>query len=148
MLAEPFRASTRDRLNAIKQREDYRPIAPCCRIEDAGAAFREDFADPYMLYFRTVRSPDLGAVTHVDGSARTQTVSRDDNAPLHELLTAFSAQYGLGVLCNTSLNFKTKGFINTMSDLIEFSESHDIDGMVVGDTWYERRRDNNTPLDY
>lgn len=140
ILAEPFHDRTRDRLNAIKKREDYRPIAPCCRIEDVSAAFGESFPDPYMLYFRTVRSPELKAVTHVDGSARAQTVTRDSNPPLHRLLTAFASQYGLGVLCNTSLNFKARGFINTMSELAEFCESHDLDGMVVGDAWYERRR--------
>jgi hydroxymethyl cephem carbamoyltransferase len=141
ILAEPFHERTRDRLNAIKKREDYRPIAPCCQIEDAAAAFHESFADPYMLYFRTVRSSELRAVTHVDGAARAQTVSRDSNPALHRLLTAFAGQYGLGVLCNTSLNFKARGFINTMSELAEFCQSHDLDGMVVGDVWYERRRD-------
>jgi hydroxymethyl cephem carbamoyltransferase len=140
ILAEPFHAGTRDRLNTIKKREGYRPIAPCCRIEDAAAAFHEGFADPYMLYFRTVRSAELRAVTHVDGSARAQTVSRESNPALHELLTAFASQYGLGVLCNTSLNFKATGFINTMSDLVAFCQSHDLDGMVVNDVWYERRR--------
>ncbi|WP_279510096.1 carbamoyltransferase C-terminal domain-containing protein [Actinomadura sp. 7K507] len=140
LLAEPFHERTRDRLNAIKKREDYRPIAPVCRIEDAGAAFGDDFPDPYMLYFRAVGHPELRAVTHVDGSARVQTVSRDAHPPLHELLSAFAELHGLGVLCNTSLNFKGTGFINTMSDLLEFSETHGLDGMVVGDTWYERRR--------
>jgi hydroxymethyl cephem carbamoyltransferase len=57
LLAEPFGERTRDRLNAIRKREDYRPIAPCCRIEDTAAAFGEDFPDPYMLYFRTVPPP-------------------------------------------------------------------------------------------
>jgi hydroxymethyl cephem carbamoyltransferase len=141
ILAEPFHERTRDRLNAIKKREDYRPIAPCCRIEDVTAAFHGSFADPYMLYFRTVRSSELKAVTHVDGSARAQTVSRDSNPALHRLLTAFASQHGLGVLCNTSLNFKARGFINTMSELAEFCESHDVDDMVVGDVWYERRCD-------
>ena len=140
ILAEPFRERTRDRLNTIKKREDYRPIAPCCRIEDAGSAFNESFADPYMLYFRTVRSPELNAVTHADGSARAQTVSRDSNPALHRLLTAFANRYGLGVLCNTSLNFKARGFINTMSELAEFCGTQDLDGMVVGDAWYQRRR--------
>ena len=141
LLAEPFHDRTRDRLNAIKQREDYRPIAPCCRIEDVMEAFHEGFADPYMLNFRTVRSPELKAVTHVNGSARAQTVSRDSNSALHQLLTAFASQYGLGVLCNTSLNFKARGFINRMSELVEFCESHDVDSMVIGDVWYERRHD-------
>ena len=74
----------------------YRPIAPCCRIEDAGKVFDSDFEDPYMLYFRCVVSADLGAVTHVDGSARVQTVSREGNKPLHELLSAFASAHGRG----------------------------------------------------
>lgn len=139
LLAEPFHAETRDRLNAIKQREVYRPIAPCCRIEDVDAAFHGGFADPHMLYFRKVRDARLGAVTHVDGSARVQTVERDDNQQLHDLLTAFSRLHGVGVLCNTSLNFKGLGFINRMSDLIRFCESRGITDMVIGQRWFERR---------
>jgi hydroxymethyl cephem carbamoyltransferase len=139
LLAEPFQRTTRDRLNEIKEREDYRPIAPCCRVEDLGKAFDVDFEDPHMLYFRMVRSPDLQAVTHVDGSARCQTVSKSDNEPLHELLSAFAARTGLGVLCNTSLNFKGLGFINRMSDLAKYCEDRGVDDMVVGDRWFERR---------
>jgi hydroxymethyl cephem carbamoyltransferase len=139
LLADPTHAATRDRLNDIKQREGYRPIAPCCRVEDLAEAFDADFEDPYMLYFRMVRSPDLEAVTHVDGTARCQTVSRADNEPLHELLSAVAARSGIGVLCNTSLNFKGLGFINRMSDLARYCEDHGVDDMVVGDTWFERR---------
>ncbi|MBF9129655.1 3-hydroxymethylcephem carbamoyltransferase [Plantactinospora sp. S1510] len=140
LLAEPFHRETKDRLNEIKQREDYRPIAPCCRVEDLGQLFDEDFEDPYMLYFRRVVSPDLGAVTHVDGTARVQTVSRRDNAALHELLSAFAAERGVGILCNTSLNFNGLGFINSMSDLVSYCEARGVDDMVVGDRWYVRRR--------
>jgi len=146
LLAEPFRPETRDRLNEIKQREGYRPIAPCCRIEDVGKLFDSDFEDPYMLYFRRVVSRDLGAVTHVDGSARVQTVSRSGNARLHELLSAFAARTGVGVLCNTSLNFKGFGFINRMSNLVQYCETRGrklgwapgISDMVVGDAWFQR----------
>jgi hydroxymethyl cephem carbamoyltransferase len=138
LLAEPFNASTRDRLNDIKQREDYRPIAPVCRVEDLAQAFDVDFEDPYMLYFRRVTDPRLGAITHVDGSARCQTVSRSDNEALHVLLSEFAARSGIGVLCNTSLNFKGFGFINRMSDLIRYCQDHGVDDMVVGDRWFER----------
>jgi hydroxymethyl cephem carbamoyltransferase len=138
LLAEPFDAQTRVRLNHIKQRESYRPIAPCCRIEDAGKAFDADFEDPYMLYFRRVRMRELQAVSHVDGSARVQTVTREGNPPLHDLLSAFSERHGVGVLCNTSLNFKGYGFINRMSNLAQFCEERLIDDMVVGDAWFER----------
>ncbi|MDX3853430.1 3'-hydroxymethylcephem-O-carbamoyltransferase [Streptomyces sp. AK02-01A] len=139
LLTEPFGAAARDRLNAIKQREDYRPIAPCCRVEDLATVFHEDFEDPHMLYFRHVReSSGLRAVTHVDGTARVQTVRDSGNPQLHELLSAFAAKRGVGVLCNTSLNFNGEGFINRMSDLVLYCESRGVRDMVVGDTWYQR----------
>jgi hydroxymethyl cephem carbamoyltransferase len=137
LLAEPFRAATKDRLNEIKQREDYRPIAPCCRIEDVGKAFDADFPDPYMLYFRGIRMKELEAVAHVDGTARVQTVTKDGNPALHDLLSAFAEQSGIGVLCNTSLNFKGRGFINRMSDLVKYCERTGIE-FVVGDAWFRR----------
>lgn len=140
LLAEPFRPGTRDRLNEIKAREDYRPIAPCARVEDLGDVFNEDFEDPYMLFFRTVREPRLHAVTHVDGSARVQTVSRESNPPQHALLSAFAERTGAGVLCNTSLNFNGHGFINRMSHLVGYCEERGIDDIVVGDAWYARAR--------
>jgi hydroxymethyl cephem carbamoyltransferase len=143
LLAEPFSKATADRLNFIKKREAYRPIAPVCRLEDAGLAFHQDFPDPYMLYFRTVRSPDLRAVTHVDGSARAQTVTADSNPALHQLLTAFSRQNGIGVLCNTSLNVAGCGFMNRMSDLTRFCDERGIDDFVVNDTWYQRRLEHS-----
>ncbi|AXB41655.1 3'-hydroxymethylcephem-O-carbamoyltransferase [Amycolatopsis albispora] len=139
LLAEPFSTATKDRLNEIKQREGYRPIAPVCRVEDLGTVFHEDFEDPYMLYFRHVReSSGVRAVTHVDGSARVQTVREAGNPQLHRLLSAFAAQRGVGVLCNTSLNFNGEGFINRMSDLVLYCESRGIEDMVVGGTWYQR----------
>ena len=139
ILAEPFRTETRDRLNTIKLREAYRPIAPVCRREDIAAAFHETFEDPHMLYTRRVRTErNLQAVTHVDGSARAQTVGPEQNPQLHRLLSAFASRTGIGVLCNTSLNFPGHGFINRMSDLQLFCERRGLDGMVVGDTWYRR----------
>jgi hydroxymethyl cephem carbamoyltransferase len=138
LLAEPFQASTRDLLNIVKNREGYRPIAPCCRLEDAGEVFDGDFEDPYMLYFRRVKSERFAAVTHVDGSARAQTVTRESNEPLYELLSAFAEIHGIGLLCNTSLNFKRRGFINRMSDLARYCELRGIIHMVVGDAWFRR----------
>jgi hydroxymethyl cephem carbamoyltransferase len=137
LLADPLDPRMKDRLNEVKQREDYRPIAPCCRLEDVPLAFAEDFHDPYMLYFNRIRTPDrLGAVTHVDGTARVQTVTAETNAPLYRLLTAFADRRGLGALCNTSLNFKGYGFINRMSDLTRYCEARGVGDMVVGDKWY------------
>jgi hydroxymethyl cephem carbamoyltransferase len=140
LLADARNPTMKDRLNEIKQREDYRPIAPCCRVEDMAEAFVDDYEDPYMLYFNRVRTDGLGAVTHVDGSARVQTVSGRTNERLHRLLTAVAERNGLGVLCNTSLNFKGYGFINRMSDLIRYCEERGVDDMVVADSWYRSAR--------
>jgi hydroxymethyl cephem carbamoyltransferase len=137
LLADAQNPASRDRLNAIKQREDYRPIAPVARVEDLTAAFDADFEDPFMLYFRRVRDPKLKAVTHVDGSARAQTVSHLNNPQLHKLLSAVAARQDLGVLCNTSLNFNGHGFINHMSDLAEYCESRGVTDMVIGNEWFE-----------
>jgi hydroxymethyl cephem carbamoyltransferase len=120
-------------------REHYRPVAPCCRLEDAGRVFDAGFEDPYMLYFRLVRSDQkLEAVTHVDGSARAQTVTRETNSRQYDLLSAFADVHGVGVLCNTSLNFKGTGFINRMSELVRYCESRGVPEMVVGDVWFSR----------
>jgi hydroxymethyl cephem carbamoyltransferase len=80
---------------------------------------------------------ELEAVAHVDGTARVQTVAREENPELHDLLSAFARSSGVGVLCNTSLNFKGRGFINRMSDLVRYCEQTGIE-FVVGDAWFRR----------
>jgi carbamoyltransferase/hydroxymethyl cephem carbamoyltransferase len=131
ILAAPFRASTRERLNVIKQREQFRPIAPVCLEDDAEKWFGCNHPSPFMLYTYRASTNELAAVTHVNRTARIQTVSALNNRPLFELLTAFKALTGYGVLCNTSLNFKNKGFINTISDLSDYTLQHQLDGFVV-----------------
>ncbi|QER90438.1 carbamoyltransferase C-terminal domain-containing protein [Streptomyces tendae] len=139
ILAAPFAADTTARLNKIKQREGYRPIAPICLEEDAPRWFRGPTPDPYMLYFSSVLSDELKAVTHVDGTARTQTVTPEQNPGIAALLTAFRDLTGFSVLCNTSLNFSGTGFINRTSDLIRYGEQHGLDGYVVGDSFVTQR---------
>lgn len=141
LLAAPFRVDTRDRLNRIKEREGFRPIAPICLEEDIGRHFSGDGASPYMLHFHEVTDARLAAVTHADGSARVQTVTREQNAPMHALLQAFRAATGVGVLCNTSLNFKGAGFINRLSDLAAYAQATKLDGFAVGDRLYLRQPD-------
>lgn len=136
LLAAPFRKQMKDRLNRIKQREFYRPIAPVCLEEDAKTLFGLDGASPYMLHFQRVRDPNLEAITHVDGSARVQTVSSSGNLELYTLLKAFKKLTGYGVLCNTSLNHRGKGFINSMSELAKFVHQRGVDAIVVGSNLY------------
>jgi len=136
ILAAPFEASTRERLNVIKQREQFRPIAPVCLEDEADRWFGCNHPSPFMLYTYQAFDDVLAAVTHVNRTARLQTVSSLTNRPLFELLTAFKALTGYGVLCNTSLNFKSKGFINTMSDLVAYTLQHRLDGFVVEGSIY------------
>lgn len=131
ILAAPFRESTRARLNEIKQREQFRPIAPVCLEEDAARWFGCDHASPHMLYTYSARTDSLAAVTHVNKTARIQTVSSATNRSLYNLLIAFKARTGYGVLCNTSLNFNGRGFINKIDDLSSYVVKHNLDGFVV-----------------
>ena len=80
ILAAPFDDATRVRLNEIKQREQFRPIAPACLEEDAAQWFGCDHESPFMLYTYRARTDALAAVTHVNGTARLQTVSAGANA--------------------------------------------------------------------
>jgi hydroxymethyl cephem carbamoyltransferase len=131
ILASPFQDSTRIRLNNIKQREQFRPIAPVCLDEDALTLFGCDMPSPHMLFTYRVRTEALAAVTHVNGTARIQTVSRASNVKLYDLLQAFKSRTGVGVLCNTSLNFNGRGFINSLDDLCSYVLEHDLDGFVI-----------------
>jgi predicted NodU family carbamoyl transferase len=140
ILAAPFKDEVRIRLNEIKQREQFRPIAPVCLREDAETWFGCDHDSPHMLYTYRATTGDLRAVTHVNGTARLQTVTPDSNRRLHALLVAFKARTGYGVLCNTSLNFKGKGFINSLTDLDVYAAEHGLDGFVVEGRAYLRKR--------
>lgn len=136
ILAAPFQESTRVRLNDIKQREQFRPIAPICLEEEAARWFGCDQPSPFMLYTHRVKTDRLAAVTHVNGTARIQTVSSETNRNLYELLIAFKARTGYGVLCNTSLNFNGRGFINKIADLSAYAVQHNLDGFVVNGLTY------------
>ncbi len=131
ILAAPFADETRVRLNEIKQREQYRPIAPVCLRDEAQKWFGCDDDSPYMLFTYLANTDTLRAVTHVNGTARLQTVTPASNTDLYDLLSAFRARTGYGVLCNTSLNFNGKGFINNLVDLDAYALQHGLDGFVV-----------------
>jgi len=139
ILAAPFDDETRVRLNEIKQREQFRPIAPVCLEDEAERWFGHKGESPFMLYTARATTNALRAVTHVNGTSRLQTVSPKSNPQLHELLLAFKANTGYGVLCNTSLNFNGKGFINSLRDLDKYAWEQKLDGFVVDGRAYLRR---------
>lgn len=139
ILAAPFHNKTTDQLNHIKKRENFRPIAPICLAEDAKSLFDLNYDSPYMLFFTKVLSSKLKAITHIDGSARVQTVTESQNSAIYQLLKAFKEITGYGVLCNTSLNFHHHGFINRSSDLIKYVTENNLDGFYINGRFFIKR---------
>lgn len=107
-----------------------------------GNYFHPDTPSPYMLEFRRVISNSIPAVTHVDGSARPQSISREQNPELHTLIRKFKEISGLSVLCNTSLNFNGRGFLNKLSDLFEFTLKNNLDGFIFQNKLFINHNDS------
>jgi len=125
ILANPGHPEMRDRINAmVKKREAFRPFAPACSVEEAHLWFEvaPGTQMPYMINVVDVR-PEvralLPAVTHVNGSARLQTVSEQDNPDFHALLKAVGAKTGRQMVLNTSFNVKGQPIVNTPEEAIE-----------------------------
>lgn len=140
ILADPRPAENRERINAmVKKRESYRPFAPSVREERVGDYFvvppgRTGF--PFMIFVLQVREEardTLGAVTHVDGTARVQTVSRDTNPRYWELIRAFEEITGVPILLNTSFNNHAEPIVDSVRDAIGCFLTTGIDYLVVGD---------------
>ncbi len=142
IIAMPFTKDIHLRLNKIKSREGFRPIAPICLEEDMDLWFDHHGPSPYMLFFQKVKTDALKAITHVDGSARLQSVTKQSNVQMYNLLSEFKNQTDYGVLCNTSLNFNGFGFINHLSDLVKYTKEHGLDGFVVDDKFYRLKIKN------
>ncbi|MGI9279479.1 MAG: carbamoyltransferase C-terminal domain-containing protein [Endozoicomonas sp.] len=136
LLANTFSKEIHARLNKIKRREDFRPIAPICMEEEVDRLFNSQGSSPHMLYFQTVRTDAIPAVTHIDGSARLQSVNPQQNPKMYKLLSHFRNKTDFGILCNTSLNFNGTGFINRLSDLHQYALQTGLDGYVVGDRFF------------
>lgn len=137
LLASPFSENARARLNEIKERESYRPIAPVCVEEEATQWFAGRLPSPHMLYFSNVLDSRLEAIRHVDHTARVQTVSNEANADLYTLLASYALKNnGVSVLCNTSLNRKGNGFMNRVSDITQFARLKGVDAVATPSSLY------------
>jgi carbamoyltransferase len=125
ILADPGHAEMRDRINAmVKKREAFRPFAPACALEQAPRWFdvAEGEQHPYMISVVDVRPEAqalLPAITHVNGSARLQTVSIGDNPDFHALLVAVGETTGRQMVLNTSFNIKGQPIVNAPDEAIE-----------------------------
>jgi carbamoyltransferase len=138
VLADPRRADMKNVINGkIKFREPYRPFAPSVLEEDVEDYFHFSGASPYMTFVcrvRDDRKDKLPAVTHVDGTARIQTVSRRHNPRYWSLLDEFKTLTGVPILLNTSFNVKGEPIVCTPDDAVRCFLKTDIDYLVLGDT--------------
>jgi carbamoyltransferase len=142
-LAHPGHAANTERLNAIKGRERFRPIAPIVTVERASEIFRDGpIPSPFMLFTHTVAPgwrDRIPAVVHVDGTARIQTVDPDHEPLLHRCLTAFEQRTGVPVLINTSFNNAGRPIVDHPLEAIECLASTPTDAVAIGSCLVRRQ---------
>ncbi|QSN62841.1 carbamoyltransferase C-terminal domain-containing protein [Caballeronia sp. M1242] len=135
ILASPIDPSMQARLNEIKDREDFRPVAPVVMEEHAADWFVDARVAPFMLFVFDVREDmksRIPAVTHIDGTARVQTVNRSQHPLYYDLLAAFKARTGVPVLVNTSFNTRGEPMVNSPRDALESFWTSPLDALVIG----------------
>ena len=134
ILADPRRADMKDILNTkIKHRESFRPFAPSILEEYTSEYFEIDIPSPYMLMVVPVKKPkDIPAVTHVDGTGRLQTVSKNTNPLYYDLISEFNKITGVPVIINTSMNVMGEPIVNTPEEAYQMIVKTDMDCIVMG----------------
>jgi carbamoyltransferase len=135
LLAHPGRKENLDRLNAVKGREEFRPVAPMVLADRAADIFHGPLPSPYMLFVHTVDPAwrdRIPAVVHVDGTARVQTVDRTAEPLLARMLDSFAARTGLPVVVNTSLNTAGRPMVDDPRDALECFGSAPVDVLAIG----------------
>ena len=136
LMADPRDAANLERLNDVKGREQFRPVAPMVLEERAAEIFEGGpIPSPYMLFTHRVR-PDwldrIPAVVHVDGTARIQTVSAEREPAVARTLRAFERRTGVPVVVNTSLNTAGRPMVDDPRDALECFGSAPVDALVLG----------------
>jgi carbamoyltransferase len=147
ILADPGHPEMRDRINAmVKMREAFRPFAPAVTIEEVDRWFSVPprTALPFMILTVDVRpeyQPELPAITHVNGSARVQTVSADDNGDFHQLLRAVGKATGREMVLNTSFNVKGQPIVDTPEEALDTFLGTGIEFLFLENRLVSRRTD-------
>jgi len=134
ILADPREANMKDILNEkIKHRESFRPFAPSILEEYASDYFDINTSSPYMLFVAPVKKPEIiPAVTHVDGTGRLQTVSKDSNPLYYNLIQKFNEITNVPVLINTSMNVMGEPIVNSPDDAFKMWARTEMDNLVLG----------------
>ncbi|MET9426203.1 carbamoyltransferase C-terminal domain-containing protein [Streptomyces sp. NPDC003036] len=137
------------KLNGIKKRQPWRPVAPMVRSEDLDTYFIGPGEAPFMNYDFEVREEHravLKEIVHDDGSARVQTVTADDNPAIHALLTHIAAMGQIPVLVNTSLNGPAQPIIESAPDVLAFARHADIGFVLTEDGLYASPTPRKIPV--
>lgn len=124
ILADPRKKSSKERLNAVKKRQWWRPVAPIILEEHVGEWFVNAYASPYMLHTFLIsesKRKRIPAIAHLDQTARVQTMNEKENPLLYKLIQAFREETNVPILCNTSLNDNGEPIINTIREALNFA---------------------------
>lgn len=134
ILANPCNPAMKEWLNKkVKFREDFRPFAPAVLEEKKEAYFELDFHSPYMLFITPVKQGGvIPAVTHVDHTARVQTVRKDENPLFYQIIEAFGKLSGVPVVLNTSFNVKGEPIVCSPEDAYQCFMRTNIDYCIIG----------------
>lgn len=142
ILASPFLSSTKDHINLnIKARETFRPLAPIVILEKSETYFKMSEESPYMLGVYDVREKykdKLSTITHIDGTARTQTIRKEDEPFIHKLLCSFETLSGFPILTNTSLNGKDEPIVESPLDALNFFGNSNINYLYLDGYWVSK----------
>ncbi|MBF0353651.1 MAG: carbamoyltransferase [Alphaproteobacteria bacterium] len=149
ILANPTRADTKDIVNAkVKFRELFRPFAPVVPLEEVADYFDRKTPSPFMLEIVSVREDKrevIPSVTHVDGSARVQTIERDGNPLLHRLLLEMKKRNGVPVLLNTSFNIRGDTIVRTPEDALKCFMGTGMNALAIGPYLLTKRNERMQP---
>ena len=143
LLAHPGHRRNLERMNDVKGREQFRPVAPMVLLDRAHEVFDGPFPSPYMLFTHDVRAPwrdRVPVVTHVDGSARVQTVDPQQEPLVGRMLAAFDRRTGIPVVVNTSLNTAGRPIVDDPRDALECFGSGPVDLLALGPFAVSRAR--------
>ena len=140
LLANPLQKGIKDKLNEIKEREFFRPIAPIVTDKMQNVYFEKVPASKYMSFAPKIKSEfktSLSEIVHYDGTCRIQTVTKED-AFIYELINDFGKLTGTEILINTSFNVKGKPIVNNLIDAFKLLETTTIDGLYIDSLFFEK----------
>jgi carbamoyltransferase len=150
ILASPINPEMQARLNEVKDREDFRPVAPVVLEEEAANWFENAGYSPFMLFVYNVRpekADQIPAVRHTDGTARIQTINEKQHKNYYDLLKAFQRRTGVPVLVNTSFNTLSKPIVCSPRDAIECFWTSPFDALIIGSFLIEKNEYTNIRRD-